>query len=231
MKEESPSAARIQAALGELLPSGAAAVVWSGTDGVEPPLGSSERAAVENAVPKRRLEFARGRSCAREALAVAGWEGGFVEIPVGPARQPIWPAGFTGSITHCEGLVAAVVVPYGREAGARGVEAIGVDAEPARPLPEDVRDQILTPEERALPGAETGMVVFSAKESVHKAVHPRSGVWLDFLDIVLTLDRERGTFRAAPAPGAKATTPEVDALVGRYLLIEGFVLTLAYLPG
>jgi len=231
MKEGSPSAARIEAALGELLPPGAAVAVWSGAmwsgpEGVEPPLGPSERDAVANAAPKRRIEFARGRHCARQALGRAGWEGGLVEIPVGPERQPVWPAGFTGSITHCEGLVAAVVAPP-----AGGVGAIGLDAEPARPLPDDVRDLILTPEERALPGAETATVVFSAKESVQKAVHPRSGVWLDFLDVVLTLDRERGTFRAVPAPGASMTTPEVDALVGRYLLVEGFVISLAYLPG
>ncbi|MEX2466343.1 MAG: hypothetical protein WD995_05500, partial [Gemmatimonadota bacterium] len=139
MTEGSPSASadRIEAALGEILPAGAAVAVWSGLPGgaqeAESLLGPTEREAVRNAVPKRRIEFARGRHCARAALVRAGWDRGFVEIPVGAERQPVWPAGFTGSITHCDGLVAAVATRLGPN-----LTAIGLDAEPARPLPEDV---------------------------------------------------------------------------------------------
>jgi 4'-phosphopantetheinyl transferase EntD len=231
LTEGSPSASadRIEAALGEILPVGAAVAVWSGGEGGEwadPLLGPAEREAVRQAVPKRRLEFARGRHAARRALERAGWTGGFIEIPVGDTRQPLWPAGFTGSITHCDGLVAAVAARF-----IPALAAIGLDAEPARPLPEGVRGQVLTPAERDIPGAEMPTVVFSAKEALHKAVFPGSGIWLDFLDVTLTLDRDTTSFRAAPTPGASVTTPEVDQIVGRYLLVEGFVLTLAWIPG
>lgn len=232
MTEGSPSASadRIEAALGEILPVGAAVAVWSGGREVgewaDPPLGLAEREAIRQAVPKRRLEFARGRHAARKALERAGWAGGFVEIPVGDTRQPLWPAGFMGSITHCDGLVAAVAARCSPALG-----AIGIDAEPARPLPEGVRGQVLTPAEREIPGAETPTVVFGAKEALHKAVFPGSAVWLDFLDVTLTLDRDNTSFRAAATPGASVTTPEVERIVGRYLLVEGFVLTLAWLPG
>jgi hypothetical protein len=60
-----------------------------------------------SAVPRRRAEFAAGRACARAALrrlGINGWP-----LLVGSKREPLWPAGVVGSITHTDGLVAAAV--------------------------------------------------------------------------------------------------------------------------
>ena len=221
----------IDAALEAMLPSGAASAIWPVPAVGRDPfamLGATERAAVVRAVPGRREEFARGRACARAALAAAGWTGGFVEIPVGPSREPLWPEGFVGSITHCEGLVAAVV--------ARGLGGIGLDAEPAtRPLPADVRDQVLTPSElertaHAM-GPEGETLHFCAKEAIHKAIFPRSGVWLDFLDVELRWDPGGSAFRASASPGAVTSTPEVAEIRGAWARADGFWIVVAYLPG
>ncbi|MEX0836688.1 MAG: 4'-phosphopantetheinyl transferase superfamily protein, partial [Gemmatimonadota bacterium] len=199
----------------------------------ESELGPREAEAIARAVPKRRTEFARGRACAREALRRAGCgveasvgapdSSGFVEIPVGASRAPVWPEGFTGSITHCDGFVAAVVARTGVLRG------IGLDAEPDRPLPDGVAAQVLTPEEQASPPDSLHDIVrFSAKESIHKAVFPLTGVWLDFLDVALELDD--GAFRARPAAGARVTTPVLDGLAGRYTRVAGVVVTVAWVP-
>jgi len=235
VKSGTPSAARLEAALGVLFPPGVACAVWMG--GGEPELaGPREREAVARAVPSRRAEFARGRACARQALALAGWSGALPELPVGPSRAPVWPTGYTGSITHCEGVAAAVVAP------ARLLRSLGLDAEPARPLPAEVGPSVLVEGERAASAAGGPLyetIVFSAKESVHKAVHPPTGIWLDFLDVTLAVEPPRvmpgagaegGRFRAASSPGATARAPDLDALIGGYLLIDGWVLTSAYLP-
>ncbi|MDZ7781338.1 MAG: 4'-phosphopantetheinyl transferase superfamily protein [Gemmatimonadota bacterium] len=219
------SDARIEAALEARLPSGASAAVWPRSHVEVPELGPREAGAVRRAVPRRRAEFARGRHCAREALHRAGWSGGFVEIPVGDARQPLWPDGFTGSITHCDGLVAAVAAPVQPH-----VVSLGLDAEVARPLPEEVRAQVLTPEERTLGGAVTPTLVFSAKEAIHKALFPVTGIWLDFLDVTLSLDQEQSAFSAARAPDASMSTPLTERLRGRYRIGDGLVLALAWLP-
>lgn len=217
---EAPSAAELEAALGALLPSGVAVVVWSPALG-DPELGPREAEAVARAVPKRRTEFARGRACAREALRRAGHEAGgihppgLVEIPVGPSREPVWPTGFTGSITHCDGFVAAVAARAGV------VRGIGLDAEVDRPLPDGVPAQVVTPEEGA-----GDILRFSAKESIHKAVFPLTGVWLDFLDVVVELSD--GRFRARPAAGAAAAVAELEGLTGSYARVGGVVVTVSW---
>ncbi len=215
----------MEAALGALLPLGVAVVVWSPALG-EAELGPREAEAVARAVPKRRVEFARGRACAREALRRAGYGAeapDFVEIPVGASREPVWPGGFTGSITHCDGFVAAVA------ARTDVVRGIGLDGEVDRPLPDGVPAQVITPEEAdALPDSSQHIICFSAKESIHKAVFPLTGMWLDFLDVAVELDS--GGFRARHAAGAEARVPEIEVLRGRYVRMGGLVVAVGWMP-
>lgn len=206
--------------LRQLLPPGLEAAVWE--EAAVPELYPEEALAVARAVHSRRLEFACGRACARRALAAVGAAPG--PIPVGKHREPIWPDGFVGSITHCEGLVAAV-------AGRRSVvAAVGIDAEPARPLPAEVRASVLRPMERRPGAAELETVIFSAKESIHKVVFPSTGVWLDFQDVELTLHPSERSFTARGV-SRPATDLQIERLQGRYAIAGGYVLTLGYLPG
>ena len=212
----------IATALRNLLPPGVAQAIWAGD--AEPALYPEEARSVEGVVDKRAREFRRGRACAREALASLGLPP--VALPVGPDRAPVWPPGYIGSITHCSGLVAAVAARTGE------APALGVDAEIARALPGDTRSRLLHPSERRIdadPVLET--VVFSAKEAIHKALFPLSGVRMDFLDVVVRLDHERGRFAVAAAPDAASSAPRLSELQGRFAVVGGFVLTLTYLGG
>lgn len=206
-------------------------VVFTLDEGDPPPaLHPEEVSAVARAVPGRRAEFARGRACARAAISALGL--GRPAIPVGDARAPVWPEGVTGSITHCRGLVAAAVgrVP--------GIRSLGLDAEPRGALDADVAHRIAAADELARAAAGTGLppddaprLVFSAKEVVHKCIHPLSGVVLDFLDVAIVFDGGAGAFAVeARSERARALAP-LMMLRGRYRVDEAHVVTAGWVPG
>ena len=89
-----------------------------------------EESLIENAVETRRREFVTARRCAREALASLGRTPG--PITAGPRREPRWPVGLVGSMTHTDGFRAAAV------ARQSVVASIGIDAEQNESLPAGV---------------------------------------------------------------------------------------------
>jgi 4'-phosphopantetheinyl transferase EntD len=211
----------------ELLPEGVAAVEVRGDD-PEAGLLPEEEAVLERVSPKRRREFTTGRSCARRALAELELPPG--PILPGPDREPSWPPGAVGSITHCRDYCAAV-------ASTSRFAAIGIDAEVHDELPEGVLERISFPEERAWlerragDGPHWDTVVFSAKESVFKAWFPVARRWLGFEDACVDLAPEEGTFQArllvpGPAVGGRPLT----GFDGRYLVRDGLVVTAIALP-
>jgi 4'-phosphopantetheinyl transferase EntD len=179
-----------------------------------------EEALLGQAVASRRAEFTTARHCARQALRALGVPEG--PILRGPKREPLWPPGITGSITHCTGYRAAAV------ARTTEVLTIGIDAEPHAAIPDRVELRILDDAERAwVASAPSGIhwdrLIFSAKESVYKAWYPLAQSWLGFEDARVTINPIAGAFRARllidPPPGVPG---EFD---GRYLVGYGLVVT------
>ena len=70
------------------------------------PLLPEEEPLVARAVDKRRREFAAGRACARRALEQLGLPAS--PILAGPRREPLWPPGVVGALTHCRGIAAII---------------------------------------------------------------------------------------------------------------------------
>ena len=207
----------------ELLPEGVAAAEVRGDD-PDARLLPEEEAVLERGIPKRRREFTIGRSCARTALAELKFPPG--PILPGSHREPTWPAGAVGSITHCREYCAAAVAPASRFA------SIGIDAEVHAELPEGVLERISVPEERARLEARAGggtwweTVLFSAKESVFKAWFPLARRWLGFEDACVDLDPEEGTFHARLlVPGPEVRGRPSTGFGGRYLVRDGLVVT------
>lgn len=192
---------------------------------IPPPLAVLDPAEQKHAArmaPGRLLQFAHGRSCARLALAELGI--GPCAIAVGPQREPLWPPGVTGSISHCEQRAAAAV---GREVDLVGV---GIDLEESGPLSPDIRDLICTPREAEhlaqLP-TPYGRLLFSAKESVFKCIWPVVRRFVDFHEISVTLQTSGQRFQAVsddPALG-----PLIARLNGRFAMIQGTWLTGAWI--
>lgn len=147
---------------------------------------SAELAALHpRTVPSRRAAFVAGRSAAHAALAELDRDVGSI-LP-GPMREPVWPEGILGSLSHAGEVAVAVAAPTDRTVG------IGVDVEVARPAPE-LWDQVPRPAERrwlrAIPDPvrreRALMSLFSAKEAVYKAFFPRVGHYFGFSAAELT---------------------------------------------
>ena len=182
---------------------------------------AAELAELGAAPPGRQQEFARARICAHAAVSRLGRAP--EPVLMGARREPRWPAGLVGTITHCAGYRAAAVAP------AVEVLAIGLDAEPDQPLPTDVARLALTDADRAGSGElarfrNWDRAAFSARESVFKAWFAVTGRWLDFADVTLSLapdDRWNGTLTATV--GAQVTgAPELVRAYGTAVLTGRF---------
>jgi 4'-phosphopantetheinyl transferase EntD len=190
-----------------------------------------EEAVLARAVPKRRREFTTARGCARAALAGLGLPP--APLVPGPRGAPQWPAGVVGSITHCDGYRAAAV------ARQQDVVTLGLDAEPAGPLPDKVIGIAASPDEQAWvrelglarPDVCWDRLLFCIKESVYKAWYPLAQRWLDFKEAAVTVDPDAGTFAAALLiPGPMVGDRELSGFTGRWMISGGLVLTAIALP-
>jgi 4'-phosphopantetheinyl transferase EntD len=214
----------------KLLPHGVVAVE-AFEDMPGEPSFPGEEFLVVNAVEARRREFITARRCAREALARLGYQP--VPIRAGRKREPLWPAGLVGSITHTAGFRAAAVAP-------RSVLAsIGIDTEQNDRLPDGVEEAITVPGEtemlaalsRAFPATHWSRLLFSAKESVYKAWYPLTGRQLGFEDARLAIDPV-GTFAVKLLVDGARTDggPPLVELRGRFVVAHGLVATAVTVP-
>ena len=214
----SPPRSEATALLDGLFPSFVRGVAAHITDGCDSPF-PEERDAVAAAASSRRREFVCGRACAHAALQALGRDRG--PIGTGDRREPTWPDGVVGAISHAGSLVGAVVA---RAADARG---LGLDIELLEPpLDQKLQRLLLTPGEifhvQSLLATEpaAAKIIFSAKESVYKCLFPRTGRRLDPQEIDVALDPARRRYLAVIA-GPRSVTP----LEGSFRLADGYVLT------
>lgn len=193
---------------------------------IEAELYPEERAAIARAVDKRRREFTTVRACARQAMARLGVPP--APIVPGPQGAPAWPDGVIGSMTHCQGYRASAL------ALRRDVLTIGVDAEPAAPLPEGVLASIALPSEvtavttlaASHPDVAWDRLLFSAKESVYKAWFPLTGKWLDFSEAEISFDPAVEEFTATLlVPGPETPSGRLGGFSGRWLTRQGILTT------
>jgi 4'-phosphopantetheinyl transferase EntD len=200
-------------------------VATSTVDGPTEPLLPAEEEAVRNAVAPRKQEFAVGRACARRALRRLGVDPR--PIPVGSRREPMWPEGIVGSITHCPSFCAAAV------ASAADFVTIGIDAAVNERLDPSVQNLIVRTEtERRWLGRSDSrvaweVVLFSIKESVFKAWSPLDGRRLGFQDVQVSLHPEAAAFQAdvlAPRPGP------LSSVSGRFVVTADLVFSAVALP-
>ena len=202
--------------IADLLPPAVAAAESIGPGPAPGPgLVPAEQALVRTAGPRRRAEFTAGRACARAALAGLGLPA--APVLAGRAGEPRWPAGVTGSITHCAGYRACAV------ARTTDVAALGIDAEPDARLPAGLIESVAGPAERAwlarqaatAPAVCWDRLLFSAKEAVGKLWYPLTGHWPGFGQLAVFPD-PAGTFDAQVA-GSRLT--------GRWLARGGLIVT------
>ncbi|EKO3930425.1 4'-phosphopantetheinyl transferase superfamily protein [Vibrio fluvialis] len=195
------------------------------------PYGLTLPEDLQRAVAKRQAEFIAGRVAACDALQAVGATPQM--LAVGKHRAPQWPQSVVGSISHNENLALAVAQRVDSDVDAL---LLGVDVESRideRSLPA-IQSTIAAAQEAAILAgvslnvAQCVTTLFSAKESLFKALYPRVGQYLEFHDSrLLTWDEANGRLtlqlvqRAAELAGC-AWVFEVH-----YLWDEQHVITLA----
>jgi 4'-phosphopantetheinyl transferase EntD len=155
---------------------------------------------VSQAVPKRRAEFVAGRLLARVLLAEKGCQ---EEVrTVEGRRDPLWPKGYVGSITHSHHRAACMVLSE-REAQSVGIDLEHwIDDETSARIGSMILDstgegEILRPFSASFSRRLT--LAFSAKESLFKALYPLVQTYWEFLDLNLQAlqgDSQRGRILA-----------------------------------
>ncbi|MDX8443486.1 4'-phosphopantetheinyl transferase family protein [Mesorhizobium australafricanum] len=139
----------------------------------------AENASIATRDPRARAASGAGRRVAHELLRRLGCAD--PAVLRGQLGNPVWPAGIIGSIAHDDDLAVAVVARSG------AVKSVGVDIEPALPLPRELEAIVATPQDRQgdLEPATGSRVMFAAKEAVYKASFPLDGRVLGFEDIAV----------------------------------------------
>jgi 4'-phosphopantetheinyl transferase EntD len=166
-----------------------------------------EERGLGRAVLKRKHEFRAGRAYARVALSTFGIKP--CDIPVGKQRQPVWPPGFVGSITHTDRLSFAIA--------ARSVDfrVLGIDIEWDTALDPDLIALVCRPEEREggrgseKCSVDKGKLFFVIKEAFFKSYFPATGAFLEFEDVSATIDMHDQSFHA------ELVEPSKPSLAGR----------------
>lgn len=221
-----PVADRPDAACGFILPASVRQL------GCALPVAPAGPRSTQDAREARQREFLQGRALARRLLADCGST--TLEVPAGPDRAPVWPPGFTGSISHTADWVGVAV------ARTCDVAAVGIDVEMLRPAhglaPADAlwlcaREWALWNPADCAPEA-FAVLGFSAKEALYKCLYPTVRTFFDFPDAQLTgVDHARGALTMTLQCDLGSGFDRGRRLEGRFAFTGRHVFTAFVLQG
>lgn len=185
------------------------------------PYDPLEALLTEGAVQARRDEFHTGRRLARAALAALGCPPAVITMNDG--RDPVWPPGFLGSISHTRRLCVAHV---GRT---RDLAGLGVDIELARELPPELIPLVCRSDEDCRLSNWRVLLCFATKEALFKSYYPKTRAFLDFHDVRVDLDEERGAFTARIVAPDKPAFHGCRVFAGRFARIDLHVVAAVWI--
>lgn len=161
--------------------------------------------SLERVVVSRRAEFLAGRYLAKQMLLKEGSDDlKDVEVIIGPDRRPVWPNGVLGSITHSQNIAACVMAHL-----PSANYYLGIDVEKILTLEtcQEIENSIVTSDEImymkniGFSNEVDLTLIFSAKESIFKALYPLVGEYFGFEEANLVkIDRERQILYFALSP-------------------------------
>lgn len=136
--------------------------------------------SLHSAVAKRKAEFVAGRYVSQQALIKL--KSASTHVSIGKNREPLWPTPFIGSISHTHEFAICAV------ANKSDINNIGIDIEHilSDKTAREIVNSILTEPELILVGSLSSpdptilTLIFSAKESLFKALYPDVGCFFDF---------------------------------------------------
>lgn len=187
-----------------------------------------EKKTIATACEQRQQEFATGRWCARQAMAV-------LELPAQPVLrgqedEPLWPYGVCGSITHTRGAYCAAVAAH------KNIISLGLDIE--------AQARSISPEAMAVIANEDEMnwlskmgedrrqmekLVFCAKESVFKLLYPIIKKRFSFSAFSVLPPWETGKFALVLNEHLHHDFRPGHRFAGLYFTNSDWMITLSYL--
>jgi 4'-phosphopantetheinyl transferase EntD len=194
-------------ALGRLAPSGVAIGCRAIRKGDRSLLLPQEAASISAQSDGVRDASGAARHVARGLIGHSG-------MPPQPILRaasgaPLWPRDIVGSMAHDDVVAVAAV------AHAADHAALGIDVEPAEPLPDDVA-QIVRMAGDVTDGIDETLaarLLFAAKEAVYKSAFPRDGIILGFEDIAIDFPAAAGrTVTGRSLSLAWISTPRIVVL-------------------
>lgn len=192
-------------------------------------LGIAYLEQLHKSVAKRQAEFLAGRYAATQALIKLGRID--CEIPIGKNKSPVWPKGIIASITHTSSKAICAA------ATTEDIQYVGIDLENflTPRTADNIKSIVLVEQEYDLMRSmgldfEVALtLVFSAKESIFKALHPYVKRYFDFSSVRLSgfypaKDCIEFTLTKYLAPEYVAGTK----VSGHFIIDERAVLTCIY---
>jgi enterobactin synthetase component D len=180
--------------------------------------------------PKRKDEFLLGRLCASKAHELH-FGSVLLSLPVAENRSPLWPKEVIGSITHNQFWVGAAV------AKSNSLLGVGIDFEVMGRTKLEISRYVRTPKDlishASLSDIELLTIIFSAKESLYKALHPSVKCFFGFETAAVTeIDLISGTFKIDLISDiSKAYGPSGRAhFEGQVKIIDKSCLTVLEIP-
>ena len=132
---------------------------------------------IDNFHPDRKNEFLLGRLCASKAHQIRSGEE-LLSLPINLNRSPEWPTEVIGSITHNQYWVGAAV------SESKSLLGIGIDFEVLGRTKMALGRYIRSTEDlkthQSLNECELLTIIFSAKESLYKALYPTAKCYFGF---------------------------------------------------
>lgn len=189
-------------------------------------------ADMRDASENRNAEFLAGRILASLALDHLGSHS--TRVDVGRLRQPLWPSGFSGSISHSKGLVAVIVL---RDPSIK----VGIDIEMLS-LEDDgdgLNKYVLSSTEikrlhvlsENFGSKKASIISFSAKESIYKAYSETVGGYFDFNCAVFLHPLGENKLLFQPMHDLKNSLNSDNPLIVYFSLIGNWCLTWHICPG
>lgn len=187
-----------------------------------------EKEIIQHAVSTRQNDFSTGRYCARVTLEKLGFPA--TEILTGTGKEPLWPEGITGSISHSKKLVGAV------SAFTADIISIGIDIEAIGGVPEEIYRMLFTEKEHAFLNSLSlndkalyATLLFSFKESFYKMQYPLTYQFVDFIDVEITFKDELFTLTVIKLLEKKI--PFLERLKMEYDVFNDQAICICYLHG
>jgi 4'-phosphopantetheinyl transferase EntD len=145
-------------------------------------LTEGERILTKTWAKKRINDFSTGRFCARTALRNLNLQ--HHEILIGPKKEPLWPAGIVGSISHSDGMAGAII------ACSSNCKSLGLDIENLGRVNPEMWYLLFTEKEQNFLNSLSPLekdyystAFFSMKESFYKFQFPLTHTFLNFTDV------------------------------------------------